>query len=84
MARAQTRLSGPLGSAPWSASGTAATTIEVAEFGSNPGRLGMFVHVPARPPVAGAPLIVLLHGCGQAAWVRRDTGWPGLTDMGFR
>jgi poly(hydroxyalkanoate) depolymerase family esterase len=53
----------------------------MSNFGSNPGRLSMFVHVPVRPPAAGAPLIVLLHGCGQsAAAFARDTGWVVLSD----
>jgi poly(hydroxyalkanoate) depolymerase family esterase len=54
---------------------------EVANFGSNPGKLAMFVHHPMRPPEVGAPLIVLLHGCGQtAAAFARDTGWGKLAD----
>ncbi len=54
---------------------------EVTGFGSNPGRLSMFVHCPRRPPEVGAPLIVLLHGCGQtAAAFARDTGWADLAD----
>lgn len=55
---------------------------EVAEFGSNPGKLSMFVHHPPRAPDLGAPLIVLLHGCGQtAAAFARDTGWGKLADQ---
>jgi poly(hydroxyalkanoate) depolymerase family esterase len=55
---------------------------EVAEFGSNPGKLSMFVHHPPRAPDLGAPLIVLLHGCGQtAAAFARDTGWGELADQ---
>src|SRR6185437_5074920 len=58
---------------------------EQADFGSNPGRLAMFGYVPARPVRAGAPLVVLLHGCGQTAGsFARDTGWTGLADeFGF-
>jgi poly(hydroxyalkanoate) depolymerase family esterase len=37
---------------------------EVTGFGSNPGHLRMLVQVPATPR-PGAPLLVLLHGCGQ-------------------
>src|SRR6266567_1766599 len=56
--------------------------IEVAGFGSNPGRLAMFVHVPTVAPAPGAPLIVLLHGCGQAATAfARETGWVALADQ---
>ena len=50
-------------------------------FGSNPGRLSMFVHLPANPPLAAAPLIVLLHGCGQTAHAfANDTDWAALAD----
>jgi poly(hydroxyalkanoate) depolymerase family esterase len=52
----------------------------VAEFGSNPGKLAMYVHVPPTL-VAGGPLIVLLHGCGQsAATFAADAGWIALSD----
>lgn len=52
----------------------------IEDFGSNPGRLAMFVHAPphlaARPP-----LVVLLHGCGQSAHaLARDGGWLALAD----
>jgi poly(hydroxyalkanoate) depolymerase family esterase len=41
----------------------------------------MLVHVPTRPSVPGAPLIVLLHGCGQGATgFARDTGWTEVAD----
>ncbi len=53
----------------------------MADFGSNPGRLSMFVHIPANPPEPGGPLIVLLHGCGQtASRYARDTGWIAVAD----
>ena len=52
----------------------------VAEFGSNPGKLAMYVHVPPTL-VAGGPLIVLLHGCGQSAVTFAATaGWIELSD----
>jgi poly(hydroxyalkanoate) depolymerase family esterase len=55
--------------------------VEQPEFGSNPGRLAMYVYQPARPIPAGAPLIVLLHGCGQtAASFARDAGWIDLAE----
>lgn len=55
--------------------------VEQPEFGSNPGRLAMYVYQPARPIPAGAPLIVLLHGCGQtAASFARDAGWVDLAE----
>ncbi|WP_237053061.1 extracellular catalytic domain type 1 short-chain-length polyhydroxyalkanoate depolymerase [Marilutibacter chinensis] len=53
---------------------------EVAGFGSNPGNLRMFKHVPAGLP-AGAPLVVALHGCSQsAASYDAETGWQMLAD----
>src|ERR1700728_1920064 len=57
---------------------------ERGAFGSNPGNLRMFVHVPERLPRL-APLVVALHGCGQtAADYDRGTGWSALADrLGF-
>jgi feruloyl esterase len=53
---------------------------EVTEFGSNPGQLAMFVYLPASV-LPGAPLVVLLHGCGQtAARFVADTGWIGFAE----
>lgn len=49
------------------------------DFGDNPGRLRMLAHLP--PDVAGRPLVVLLHGCGQgAADFAADSGWTALAD----
>lgn len=54
--------------------------VEVAEFGSNPGDLRMLVYVPNDLP-AGAPLVVVLHGCTQTAHSYDDgTGWTTLAD----
>ena len=57
--------------------------LTITGFGDNPGRLGMLGHVP--PRVAGSPLVVLLHGCGQdAARFAEESGWIGLADrLGF-
>jgi poly(hydroxyalkanoate) depolymerase family esterase len=53
--------------------------VEFEGFGDNPGRLRMRAHVP--PSVAGRPLVVLLHGCGQdAAGFAADSGWIALAD----
>jgi poly(hydroxyalkanoate) depolymerase family esterase len=53
---------------------------EESGFGSNPGNLRMFSYVPAGLP-AGAPLVVVLHGCKQkAATFARDAGWIALAD----
>ncbi len=51
---------------------------EQTGFGSNPGNLRMFSHVPDGLPAAAA-LIVVLHGCKQtAAAFARDAGWLAL------
>jgi poly(hydroxyalkanoate) depolymerase family esterase len=55
--------------------------VVVREFGANPGRLRLRVYLPARAVRPGAPLIVLLHGCGQdAADFAAETGWTDLAD----
>lgn len=57
---------------------------EVTGFGSNPGNLKMLTYVPEDLP-AGAPLVVVLHGCTQtAASYDYGTGWSTLADrFGF-
>ena len=57
---------------------------ETAAFGDDPGNLRMLSYVPDALP-AGAPLVVVLHGCGQtAAEYDRGTGWSTLADrFGF-
>ncbi|HJP67455.1 MAG TPA: PHB depolymerase family esterase [Sphingomicrobium sp.] len=53
-------------------------------FGSNPGDLGGWIHVPSNLP-SGAPLVVILHGCTQTP-VTYDHGaaWSVLADrLGF-
>ncbi len=53
--------------------------VEVAEFGTNPGRLRMLLYVPPSVPKPGGPLVVLLHGCGQRAGdFAHDSGWLAL------
>jgi poly(hydroxyalkanoate) depolymerase family esterase len=53
---------------------------EIQEFGRNPGRLRMMVHVP-RGLGSGAPLVVALHGCTQSAVsFDRGAGWSRLAD----
>lgn len=49
-------------------------------FGSNPGALTAWRHVPAGL-APGAPLVVVLHGCTQtAAGYDAGTGWSTLAD----
>jgi poly(hydroxyalkanoate) depolymerase family esterase len=88
MAKARATLPASLRETPWSTPGPIATTsrlTEIPDFGSNPGRLSMFIHAPPEPPGPGAPLVVLLHGCGQTAELfARDTGWLALANrLGF-
>jgi feruloyl esterase len=53
---------------------------EVTGFGSNPGALRMFTHVPAKLASARA-LVVVLHGCTQtAASYDLGAGWSTLAD----
>lgn len=52
----------------------------LADFGSNPGALLARTHIPDDLP-AGAPLVVVLHGCTQtAAGYNRGAGWSALAD----
>ena len=63
--------------------GPASSLAEVS-FAPNPGNLRMFAYLP--PGVgAGAPLVVILHGCGQtAAGYDLGAGWSRLADrFGF-
>jgi poly(hydroxyalkanoate) depolymerase family esterase len=49
-------------------------------FGDNPGRLRMLAYVPVA--VAGGPLVVLLHGCGQdPVRFAAESGWIELADQ---
>lgn len=51
-----------------------------AGFGANPGNLRMLRYEPANLP-AGAPLVVVLHGCGQSAEAFAvGSGWVDLAD----
>jgi poly(hydroxyalkanoate) depolymerase family esterase len=53
---------------------------EITDFGSNPGGLRMFTHVPAHLPRNPA-LVVVLHGCTQtAASYDLGVGWSTLAD----
>ena len=57
---------------------------ETANFGSNPGTLRMFSHLPTALPDQ-CPLLVVLHGCTQsAAGYDLGAGWSTLADrFGF-
>lgn len=67
--------------------GAAPNSHELVPFetsGRNPGALRAFLHVPADLP-AGAPLVVVMHGCTQSAEAyHRGSGWSALADrFGF-
>jgi poly(hydroxyalkanoate) depolymerase family esterase len=63
-----------------SGSAAAGTLQPVSSFGTNPGNLGMYKYVPGNVP-AGAPLVVVLHGCSQsAADYYREAGWDKLAN----
>ncbi|HUZ67150.1 MAG TPA: PHB depolymerase family esterase [Beijerinckiaceae bacterium] len=54
--------------------------VELLDFGSNPGNLRAWSFVPKHLP-AGAPLIVVLHGCGQSAGeYDLGAGWSALAE----
>jgi len=62
----------------------AATPLTEAVFSPNPGNLRMFRYLP-RGLKPGAPLVVVLHGCGQTAGgYDLGAGWCQLADqLGF-
>jgi poly(hydroxyalkanoate) depolymerase family esterase len=62
----------------------ASALAEVVGFGSNPGGLRMFEHVPQGLPAA-RPLVLVLHGCRQdAESYDRAAGWSSLAqERGF-
>jgi len=60
------------------------TALAEAPFSPNPGNLRMFRYLP-KGLKAGAPLVVVLHGCGQSAsGYDAGTGWSALAaELGF-
>ncbi|GAB3476634.1 CE1 family esterase [Azotobacter salinestris] len=55
---------------------------EMTNFGTNPGQLRAFKHIPQELP-PNSPLVVALHGCFQSASGYDDeTGWVKYADMG--
>jgi poly(hydroxyalkanoate) depolymerase family esterase len=53
---------------------------QVTSFGTNPGNLRMWAHVPAGMP-ANAPLVIAMHGCTQTAAGYESTGWSALANQ---
>jgi poly(hydroxyalkanoate) depolymerase family esterase len=59
---------------------TAASPVEVGNFGSNPGNLRMFKYIPDEIGPSAA-LVVVMHGCTQNARTFADeSGWIRLAD----
>jgi poly(hydroxyalkanoate) depolymerase family esterase len=59
----------------------AGTTVEVMSFGSNPGKLRMYKHIPNQLPAHPA-LVVVMHGCTQDAVTYTDeSGWTQMSDQ---
>ena len=56
---------------------------ELKKFGTNPGNLKMFVHIPnSKQGTSSKPLVVVLHGCSQSAEsIAAQTGWNKLSDQ---
>jgi poly(hydroxyalkanoate) depolymerase family esterase len=73
--------SGSASATPAKAETARGKTIELSNFGSNPGKLRMFLYTPVKPVPANSPLIVVLHGCGQQAEsFASNAGWVGLAN----
>ncbi len=55
--------------------------IPLTDYGTNPGNLKAFVHVPINSSNAPKPLVVVLHGCTQnAKSIAEQSGWNKLAD----
>lgn len=52
---------------------------QVTGFGSNPGSLQMYTHVPSGLP-ANAPIVLVLHGCTQTATAMEASGWTAAAN----
>jgi poly(hydroxyalkanoate) depolymerase family esterase len=75
---ARAKLEGPR-KAPSEPTAQSSRFAEYSGFGDNPGHLRMRTFLP--PSVAGNPLVVLLHGCGQdAVGFAEASGWTELAE----
>lgn len=55
--------------------------VTLRDFGANPGRLRLCAYLPAVAVAPHAPLIVLMHGCGQTGPdFAAEAGWTALAD----
>ena len=54
--------------------------VNISRFGSNPGNLEMFLHLP-KSPKSKKSLVVVLHGCMQdAKTIATQSGWNDLSN----
>jgi poly(hydroxyalkanoate) depolymerase family esterase len=53
---------------------------QVTGFGTNPGNLLMYRHVPTGMP-ASAALVVVMHGCTQTAAAMEASGWTAAANL---
>ncbi len=53
---------------------------QVTGFGTNPGNLLMYRHVPTGVP-ANAPLVVVMHGCTQTVAAMENSGWTAAANL---
>ncbi len=61
-------------------SGQPAGFVAVPSFGTNPGGLKMYLHLPPKL-ASGAPVVLALHGCTQTANDYAAAGWSELGDL---
>jgi feruloyl esterase len=57
--------------------------LEIKNFGTNPGKIKMFLHEPkvAKLSSLKKPILIVLHGCSQSAeGIARQTQWNVLAD----
>lgn len=66
--------SGPSGPVP-----APGSTVDVTDFGDNPGKLAMHFYAP-KSPAANPAVVVALHGCTQTAAAYEGAGWNDLAD----
>ncbi|MEO9803740.1 MAG: PHB depolymerase family esterase [Reichenbachiella sp.] len=61
-------------------SSTHAQLTSIPSFGSNPGNLSMYIHIPGNMP-SNAPLVLVMHGCLQSASsYSNESDWNTLAD----
>lgn len=58
-------------------------TVEISNFGTNPGKLKMLLYRPSSMPASGKfPVVVAIHGCSQNAYeLEKLSGWNKIADQ---